>query len=206
MTFALQAFRATPEASSTQNTRLRRAKAVEASPQYVQDLLSRMHPVWDRILASGLCPRTGFLTLMQILADEIFNCSEAAAGLSWTQGHERIESLEKLKRTGARRHFDKLISGGLLAKNGDGCTPVQCEYDARSSNDANYDAGALMRRKHHARCSAYMDRRVSASLRRYPHPPQRADLNTKQRVRVPRGLTVEERRRFLQRISTTWLA
>ena len=74
MTFALQAFRATPEASSTQNTRLRRAKAVEASPQYVQDLLSRMHPVWDRILASGSCPRTGFLTLMQILADEIFNC------------------------------------------------------------------------------------------------------------------------------------
>jgi hypothetical protein len=57
---------------------------------------------------------------MQILADEIFNFPEAVAGLSWTQVHERIESLEKLKRTGARRHFDKLISAGLLAKNDDG--------------------------------------------------------------------------------------
>jgi hypothetical protein len=57
---------------------------------------------------------------MQSLAEEIFNCPEAVAGLSWTQVHERIESLEKLKRTGARRHFDKLISAGLLAKNGDG--------------------------------------------------------------------------------------
>jgi hypothetical protein len=57
---------------------------------------------------------------MQILAEEIFNCPEAVAGLSWTQIHERIESLEKLKRTGARRHFDKLISAGLVAKNGSG--------------------------------------------------------------------------------------
>jgi hypothetical protein len=50
---------------------------------------------------------------MQILAEEIFNCPEVAAGLSWTQVHERIEALEKLKRTGARRHFDKLISAVL---------------------------------------------------------------------------------------------
>jgi hypothetical protein len=57
---------------------------------------------------------------MQNLVEEIFNCPKAAVGLNWTQIHERIESLEKLKRTGARRRFDKLISAGLLAKNGDG--------------------------------------------------------------------------------------
>ena len=57
---------------------------------------------------------------MQILVEEIFNCPEAVAGFSCTQMHERIESLEKLKRTGARRRFDKLISAGLVAKNGSG--------------------------------------------------------------------------------------
>jgi hypothetical protein len=51
---------------------------------------------------------------------EIFNCPEAAAGLSWTQIHERIESLEKLKRTGARMRFDRMVEAGLLVKNGDG--------------------------------------------------------------------------------------
>ena len=66
------------------------------------------------------------------------------------------------------------------------CTPVLCEYDARCNNDANYDAASLRDAKYDARCSAYMDRRVSASLRRCPKKPWRADLNTK-------------RRRFLQK-------
>jgi hypothetical protein len=71
-------------------------------------------------------------------------------------------------------------------------------YDARYSNDANYDAAALVRRKYDARCSAYMDRRICI-VAPLPPNPWRADLNTKQRVRVPHGLTIEECQRFLQK-------
>ena len=57
---------------------------------------------------------------MRILVEEIFNCSEATGGLNWTQVHERIEKLESLKRSGARRRFDELIAARVMEKNSPG--------------------------------------------------------------------------------------
>ena len=59
-------------------------------------------------------------TTMRLLIEEIFNCPEATGGLTWAQVHEHIETLEKLKRTGARRRFDNMISAGLIEKNSAG--------------------------------------------------------------------------------------
>ena len=57
---------------------------------------------------------------MRALIEEIFNCPEATGGLTWAQVYERIETLEKLKRTGARRRFGNMMGAGLLEKNSAG--------------------------------------------------------------------------------------
>jgi hypothetical protein len=57
---------------------------------------------------------------LRIFVEEIFNCPEATGGLTWTQAHERIEKLESLKRSGARRRFDGLIAARVMEKNSAG--------------------------------------------------------------------------------------
>jgi hypothetical protein len=57
---------------------------------------------------------------MACLVNEIFNIPDYNRGLSWAQVHERIETLEGLKRAGARRRFEHIVEAKLLHKNGAG--------------------------------------------------------------------------------------
>jgi len=50
-------------------------------------------------------------------ATQVFNCPEATGGLSWADVHGRIEIVCGLKRSGARKKFQKLIDAEILKKN-----------------------------------------------------------------------------------------
>jgi len=45
---------------------------------------------------------------------EIFNTPEAIAGLSWADIHKRIETIQGIARSGARKRFDKLKAANLI--------------------------------------------------------------------------------------------
>ncbi len=53
------------------------------------------------------------------LAAEIFRDTPEAVGLTWAQLHERIESIEGIGRSGARKKYDALISLSVIRKSGD---------------------------------------------------------------------------------------
>lgn len=48
---------------------------------------------------------------------QIFNTPESIAGLSWEDIHNRIQAINGIQRSGARKRFDKLVAAGLLKKN-----------------------------------------------------------------------------------------
>lgn len=51
---------------------------------------------------------------------EIFNCVESVGGLSWEDVHKRIEMVNGVKRSGARKRFAKLTDAGIIKKTATG--------------------------------------------------------------------------------------
>jgi hypothetical protein len=52
-------------------------------------------------------------------AIEVFRDCPASVGLSWEEVHGRIESLEGIKRSGARKRFDRLVAAKAIRKAGE---------------------------------------------------------------------------------------
>jgi hypothetical protein len=70
--------------------------------------------------AASVAKAEANLEEMREEAREIFDTPDAITGLSWRDLHKRIEGIHKIKRSGARKRFGKLIKAGLIKKNAAG--------------------------------------------------------------------------------------